>query len=69
MPSSRLRFLARHVKSLRKTSLMYSSPELMESIRQVERDYETAVRLVYCRPPLDTSSLQSAAAAAEQPTS
>ncbi|MED6269454.1 hypothetical protein CHARACLAT_033288 [Characodon lateralis] len=68
----RLRFFARHIKSLRKTSFMYSSPELMERIRQVERDYETAVRLVYCRPPLSTPGLQGAvvaAAAAEQPTS
>ncbi|MED6284074.1 hypothetical protein CHARACLAT_015538 [Characodon lateralis] len=34
----RLRFFARHIKSLRKTSLMYSSPEQMERLRQVERD-------------------------------
>ncbi|XP_047241089.1 extensin-like [Girardinichthys multiradiatus] len=62
----RLRFYVRQIKSLRKTSLMYSSPELMERIRQVERDYETAVRLVYCRPPLHTPCLQ--ANSAEQPT-
>ncbi|MED6234422.1 hypothetical protein ATANTOWER_029646, partial [Ataeniobius toweri] len=62
----RLRFYARQIKRLRKTSLMYSSPELMERIRQVERDYETAVRLVYCHPPLHTPCLQANAAA--QPT-
>ncbi|MEQ2236886.1 hypothetical protein ILYODFUR_017188, partial [Ilyodon furcidens] len=53
--SQGLRFYARHIKSLRKTSLMYSSPEQMERLRQVERNYETAVRLVYCRPPLSTA--------------
>ncbi|MEQ2238759.1 hypothetical protein ILYODFUR_036590, partial [Ilyodon furcidens] len=63
----RLRFYARQIKSLRTTGLMYFSPEQMERLRQVERDYETAVRLVYCRPPLSTSGLQSAAA--EQATS
>ncbi|KAK5615098.1 hypothetical protein CRENBAI_005695 [Crenichthys baileyi] len=39
----RLRFFARQIKSFRRTSLMYSSPELMERIRQMEGDYETAV--------------------------
>ncbi|KAK5606303.1 hypothetical protein CRENBAI_023695 [Crenichthys baileyi] len=64
----RLRFFARQIKSFRRTSLMYSSPELMERIRQMERDYETAVRQFYCRPP-STPGLQGAAgAAAEQPT-
>ncbi|MEQ2235048.1 hypothetical protein ILYODFUR_037641, partial [Ilyodon furcidens] len=63
----RLRFYARQIKSFRKTSLMYSSPELMDRIRQMERDYETAVRQFYCRPPPSTPGLQGAAAAAEQP--
>ncbi|KAK5615509.1 hypothetical protein CRENBAI_026429 [Crenichthys baileyi] len=63
----RLRFFARQIKSFRRTSLMYSSPELMESIRQMEGDYETAVRQFYCRPP-STPGPQGAAAAAEQPT-
>ncbi|MEQ2300071.1 hypothetical protein AMECASPLE_021552 [Ameca splendens] len=64
----RLRFFARHIKSLRKTSLSHHSfPELMERSRQVERDYETAVRLFYCCPPSPTPSHMSAAA--EQPTS
>ncbi|KAK5619276.1 hypothetical protein CRENBAI_018126 [Crenichthys baileyi] len=63
----RLRFFARQIKSFRRTSLMYSSPELMERIWQMERDYETAVRQFYCRPP-STPGLQGAAAAAEQPT-
>ncbi|KAK5616391.1 hypothetical protein CRENBAI_012683 [Crenichthys baileyi] len=40
----RLRFSARQIKSFRRTSLMYSSLELMERIRQMEKDYETAVR-------------------------
>ncbi|KAK5607664.1 hypothetical protein CRENBAI_024025 [Crenichthys baileyi] len=48
----RLRCFARQIKSFRRTSLMYSSPELMARIRQMERDYETAVRQFYCRPPL-----------------
>ncbi|KAK5622912.1 hypothetical protein CRENBAI_022517 [Crenichthys baileyi] len=30
------------IKSFRRTSLMYSSPELMEKIMQMERDYEAA---------------------------
>ncbi|MEQ2257780.1 hypothetical protein ILYODFUR_038276 [Ilyodon furcidens] len=64
----RLRFYARQIKSFRKTSLMYSSPELMDRIRQMERDYEAAVRQFYCRPPPSTPGLQGAAAA-EQPTS
>ncbi|KAK5611590.1 hypothetical protein CRENBAI_014681 [Crenichthys baileyi] len=63
----RLRFFARQIKTFRKTSLMYSSPELMERIRQMEGDYETAVRQFYCRPP-STPGLQVAAAAAEQST-
>ncbi|KAK5613245.1 hypothetical protein CRENBAI_025516 [Crenichthys baileyi] len=62
----RLRFFARQIKSFRRTCLMYSSPELMERIWQMERDYETAVRQFYCRPP-STPGLQGAAAA-EQPT-
>ncbi|MEQ2300057.1 hypothetical protein AMECASPLE_021439 [Ameca splendens] len=62
----RLRFYARQIKSFRRTSFMYSSPELMERIRQMERDYETAVRQFYCRPPPSTPGLQGAAA--EQPT-
>ncbi|KAK5601455.1 hypothetical protein CRENBAI_026206 [Crenichthys baileyi] len=63
----RLRFFARQIKTFRRTSLMYSSPELMERIGQMERDYETAVRQFYCRPP-STPGLQGAAAAAEQST-
>ncbi|KAK5619920.1 hypothetical protein CRENBAI_005175 [Crenichthys baileyi] len=63
----RLRSFARQIKTFRETSLMYSSPELMERIGQMERDYETAVRQFYCRPP-STPGLQGAAAAAEQPT-
>ncbi|KAK5622940.1 hypothetical protein CRENBAI_022107 [Crenichthys baileyi] len=63
----RLRFFARQIKSFRRTCLMYSSPELMERIWQMERDYETAVRQFYCGPP-STPVLQGAAAAAEQPT-
>ncbi|KAK5619619.1 hypothetical protein CRENBAI_011136 [Crenichthys baileyi] len=61
----RLRFFARQIKTFRETSLMYSSPELMERIGQMERDYETAVRQFYCRPP-STPGLQGAAGAAEQ---
>ncbi|KAK5606114.1 hypothetical protein CRENBAI_000300 [Crenichthys baileyi] len=55
------------IKTFRRTSLIYSSPELMERIRQMEGDYETAVRQFYCRPPSPTPSHKSAAAA--QPTS
>ncbi|KAK5601186.1 hypothetical protein CRENBAI_002984 [Crenichthys baileyi] len=62
-----LRFFAHQIKSIRRTSLMYSSPELMERIRQMEGDYETAVRQFYCRPP-SMPGLQGAAADAEQPT-
>ncbi|KAK5610357.1 hypothetical protein CRENBAI_006385 [Crenichthys baileyi] len=62
----RLKFYARQIKSFRKTSLLYSSPELMEKIKQME-DYEMAVRQFYCRPPSPTPSHKSAAAA--QPTS
>ncbi|KAK5604431.1 hypothetical protein CRENBAI_017443 [Crenichthys baileyi] len=42
---------------------MYSSPELMERIIQMERDYETAVRQFYCRPSSPTPSHKSGAAA------
>ncbi|MEQ2238957.1 hypothetical protein ILYODFUR_038778 [Ilyodon furcidens] len=59
----RLRFYARQIKNFRTTSLMYSSPELVERIRQMERDYETAVRLFYCRQPSPTPSHMSGAAA------
>ncbi|MEQ2183606.1 hypothetical protein GOODEAATRI_034548 [Goodea atripinnis] len=50
---------------------MYSSPELMDRIRHMERDYQAAVRQFYCRPPPSMPGLQGAvaAAAAEQPTS
>ncbi|MED6289140.1 hypothetical protein CHARACLAT_033239 [Characodon lateralis] len=37
----RLRFYACQRKSFRRTSLLYSSPELRERIRQMEEDYET----------------------------
>ncbi|KAK5605170.1 hypothetical protein CRENBAI_023315 [Crenichthys baileyi] len=43
-----------------------SFPELREKIRQIQEDYETAVRQFYCCPPPSSSSLQSSAAA--QPT-
>ncbi|KAK5606126.1 hypothetical protein CRENBAI_026767 [Crenichthys baileyi] len=75
----RLRFYARQIKSFRRTSLLYSSPELMEKIRQMEEDYWTAIRQFYCRRPPSSPSLQRAAAAestscfqsaaTEQPTS
>ncbi|MEQ2315769.1 hypothetical protein AMECASPLE_025821, partial [Ameca splendens] len=61
------RFYSCQIKSLRKTSLLYSSPELMEKIRQMEDDYQTAIRQFYCRPPPSPPSLQRAAAA--KPTS
>ncbi|KAK5611366.1 hypothetical protein CRENBAI_017862 [Crenichthys baileyi] len=63
-----LRFFARQIKTFRETSLMYSSPELMERIGQMERDYETAVRQFYCHPPSTPGLQGAAAAAAEQPT-
>ncbi|MED6244221.1 hypothetical protein ATANTOWER_032588 [Ataeniobius toweri] len=59
----RLRFYACQIKSFRKTILLYSSPELMEKIKQMEEDYETAVRQFYCRPPSPTPSHMSSAAA------
>ncbi|MEQ2293009.1 hypothetical protein AMECASPLE_028849 [Ameca splendens] len=59
----RLRFTASQIKILRTTGLLYSSPELMERIRQIEMDYETAVRLFYCRPPSPTPSHMSCKAA------
>ncbi|XP_047216722.1 uncharacterized protein LOC124865572 [Girardinichthys multiradiatus] len=62
----RLRFTACQIKILRTTGLLYFSPELMERIRQIEMEYEAAVRLFYCHPPSSMSSLQEAAA--EQPT-
>ncbi|MEQ2248404.1 hypothetical protein ILYODFUR_018842 [Ilyodon furcidens] len=62
-----LRFYARQIKSFRRTSLLYSSPELMEEIRQMEEDYWTAIRQFYCRAPPSSPSLQRAAAA--KPTS
>ncbi|KAK5601532.1 hypothetical protein CRENBAI_024424 [Crenichthys baileyi] len=65
----RLRFFARQIKSFRKTSLLYFSPEQMQIIKQMEEDYETAVSralLLLLSSPL--SGLQSAAAAVEQST-
>ncbi|KAK5617231.1 hypothetical protein CRENBAI_010029 [Crenichthys baileyi] len=56
-----LRFYARQIKSFR-TRLMYSSPELVERIRQMVRDYETEVWQFYCRPPSPTPSHMSGAA-------
>ncbi|KAK5600271.1 hypothetical protein CRENBAI_002629 [Crenichthys baileyi] len=63
----RLSFYACQIKSFRTTSLMYSSPELVERIRQMERDYETAVRQFYCRSPSPTPSHMSGAAAQSTP--
>ncbi|KAK5609500.1 hypothetical protein CRENBAI_007214 [Crenichthys baileyi] len=63
----RLRFFARQIKSFRRTSLLYSSPELRERIRQMEEDYGTAIKQFYCRPAPSSPSPQSAAAA--RPTS
>ncbi|KAK5607299.1 hypothetical protein CRENBAI_002259 [Crenichthys baileyi] len=63
----RLCFFARQIKSFRRTSLLYSSPELREKIGQMEEGYETAVRQFYCRPPLSSSGLQSGAAAQSTP--
>ncbi|KAK5621675.1 hypothetical protein CRENBAI_022060 [Crenichthys baileyi] len=50
-----LRFFSRQIKSFRRTSLLYSSPEIRERIRQMEEDDETAVRQFYCRPPPSSS--------------
>ncbi|KAK5623178.1 hypothetical protein CRENBAI_018197 [Crenichthys baileyi] len=61
-----LSFFAHQIKSFRRASLLYPSPELIEKIRQMEEDYRTAVRQFYCRPPPSFPGLQSAAA--EQPT-
>ncbi|KAK5612278.1 hypothetical protein CRENBAI_016266 [Crenichthys baileyi] len=63
----RLRFYARQLKTFRRTCLLYSSPELRERIRQMEEDYETAVRQFYCRPPSPIPSHQSAAAEQSKP--
>ncbi|KAK5621507.1 hypothetical protein CRENBAI_002835 [Crenichthys baileyi] len=62
-----LRFYARQIKSFRRTSLLYSSHELIEKIRQMDEDNRTAIRQFYCRPPPSPPSLQRAAAA--KPTS
>ncbi|KAK5623621.1 hypothetical protein CRENBAI_010471 [Crenichthys baileyi] len=63
-----LRFFARQIKTFRKTSLTYSSPELMERIRQMEEDYGTAVRTpgscAAAAAEQSTPGLQGAAAAA-----
>ncbi|KAK5605951.1 hypothetical protein CRENBAI_002963 [Crenichthys baileyi] len=68
----RLRFFARQIKTFRRTSFMYSSPELMERIRQMEGDYETASSPRQDSRELlllqSTPGLQGAAAAAEQST-
>ncbi|MED6262305.1 hypothetical protein ATANTOWER_017506 [Ataeniobius toweri] len=63
----RLRFYAHQLKSFRRTCLLYFSPELRERIRQMEEDYEMAVRQFYCRPPSPTPSHQSAAAEQSKP--
>ncbi|KAK5618161.1 hypothetical protein CRENBAI_021405 [Crenichthys baileyi] len=63
----RLRFYARQIKSFRRASLLYSSPELTAKVREIEEDYQTAIRQFYCRPPPSSPSFQSAAAV--QPTS
>ncbi|KAK5608039.1 hypothetical protein CRENBAI_005705 [Crenichthys baileyi] len=57
-----LRFFARQIKSFRRTSLLYSSPELRERIRQMEEDYETTSGAAAQSKP----GLQGAAT--EQPT-
>ncbi|KAK5613633.1 hypothetical protein CRENBAI_018492 [Crenichthys baileyi] len=46
-----LRFYAQQIKSFRKTSLLYSSPELMEKIKQMEEDHETAHPTLPQPPP------------------
>ncbi|MED6266103.1 hypothetical protein CHARACLAT_032219 [Characodon lateralis] len=54
----RLKLFARLIKSFRRTSLLYSSRELMEKIRKMEEDYWIAIRQFYCRSPPSSSSLQ-----------
>ncbi|KAK5604734.1 hypothetical protein CRENBAI_011444 [Crenichthys baileyi] len=75
-PDELEQLFARLIKSFRRTSLMYSSPELMERIRQMEGDYETDSRellLLQSSPRQDSRELLLSSplqnAAAEQPTS
>ncbi|KAK5615406.1 hypothetical protein CRENBAI_001668, partial [Crenichthys baileyi] len=60
----RIRFVAQQIKTFRETSLMYSSPELMERIGAVHA--RTPGSCAAAEQP--TPGLQGAAAAAEQPT-
>ncbi|KAK5623014.1 hypothetical protein CRENBAI_021163 [Crenichthys baileyi] len=57
-----LRFYARQIKSFRRASLLFPSPELMEKIRQMEEDYWTAVSRTTEQP---TPGLHGAAAAGQ----
>ncbi|KAK5601384.1 hypothetical protein CRENBAI_000449 [Crenichthys baileyi] len=61
-----LRYCACQIKSFRRASLLYFSPEPTDKVREIEEDYRTAVRQLYCRPPPSSPCLQSAAT--EQPT-
>ncbi|MEQ2223625.1 hypothetical protein ILYODFUR_038489 [Ilyodon furcidens] len=63
----RLRFFARKIKNFRRISLLHHSPELKAKVREMEEDYEAAVRQFYCWPPPSSSGLLSSAAT-EQPT-
>ncbi|KAK5611365.1 hypothetical protein CRENBAI_017861 [Crenichthys baileyi] len=61
-----LRFFAGQINSFRIISLLHPSPQLKEQLREMEEDYEAAVRQFYCHPPSSTSDLKSGDAA--QPT-
>ncbi|KAK5612520.1 hypothetical protein CRENBAI_012528 [Crenichthys baileyi] len=49
-PEKRLRLHARKLKLVRRTSLLHPSPELKEKVREIEENYEVAVRHFCCRP-------------------
>ncbi|KAK5619314.1 hypothetical protein CRENBAI_015541 [Crenichthys baileyi] len=61
-----LRIYAHKLKSFIRTVLLHPSPELKEKVREMEGNYEAAIRQFYCRPLSSTSDLKNSAAA--QPT-
>ncbi|MEQ2221934.1 hypothetical protein ILYODFUR_020744 [Ilyodon furcidens] len=63
----RLRFYARQIKSFRTTSIMYSSPELMERIRQMARNEVGGSKTALLQSHNPSPGLQSSAVA-WQPT-
>ncbi|MED6249795.1 hypothetical protein ATANTOWER_019755 [Ataeniobius toweri] len=63
----RLRFFAGQIMSFRRISFCHPSLQLKDKLREMEQEYETAVRQFYCSPPSSASDSQRGAAVQPMP--